>query len=306
MKHNHVRQIVFPLLTALIWGTSFVAQDVCSEKMGAMTFNAVRSYIAVIALLLIIFIFGKLKKDKPQLTTEQKKQGRKQLWIGGFCCGTALAVGANLQQAGIGAGTDAGKAGFITALYIVLVPIFGLVFKKKVSLSVWISVALAVIALYLLCVNGALTIAYGDLLMLLCAAFFAIHILVIDHFTQFVDGMKLSCIQFLVAGTWSFIGMLVFEQPDWSAVLSCALPILYVGIFSSGVAYTLQILAQKDSNPTVVSLLLSLESVFGAVSGAIFLHETMSGKELIGCVLMLIAVVLAQIDFPIKKKSKTA
>ena len=303
MKHNQVRQIVFPLLTALIWGTSFVAQDVCSEKMGAMTFNAVRSYIAVIALLLIIFIFGKLKKDKPQLTTEQKKQGRKQLWIGGFCCGTALAVGANLQQAGLGAGTDAGKAGFITALYIVLVPIFGLFFKKKVSLPVWISVALAVIALYLLCVNGALTIAYGDLLMLLCAAFFAIHILVIDHFTQFVDGMKLSCIQFLVAGTWSFIGMLVFEQPDWSAVLSCALPILYVGIFSSGVAYTLQILAQKDSNPTVVTILLSMESVFAVISGAILLHQQMTGREYFGCVLMLAAVLLAQIPNPFGKKA---
>ena len=303
MKHNHVRQIVFPLLTALIWGTSFVAQDVCSEKMGAMTFNAVRSYIAVIALLLIIFIFGKLKKDKPQLTTEQKKQGRRQLWIGGLCCGTALAVGANLQQAGLGAGTDAGKAGFITALYIVLVPIFGLVFKKKVSLPVWISVALAVAALYLLCVSGTMTIAYGDLLMLLCAAFFAIHILVIDHFTQFVDGMKLSCIQFLVAGTWSFIGMLVFEQPDWSAVLSCALPILYVGIFSSGVAYTLQILAQKGSNPTVVSILLSMESVFAVISGAILLHQQMTGREYFGCVLMLAAVLLAQIPNPFGKKA---
>ena len=303
MKHNHVRQIVFPLLTALIWGTSFVAQDVCSEKMGAMTFNAVRSYIAVIALLLIIFIFGKLKKDKPQLTTEQKKQGRRQLWIGGLCCGTALAVGANLQQAGLGAGTDAGKAGFITALYIVLVPIFGLVFKKKVSLPVWISVALAVAALYLLCVSGTMTIAYGDLLMLLCAAFFAIHILVIDHFTQFVDGMKLSCIQFLVAGTWSFIGMLIFEHPDWSAVLSCALPILYVGIFSSGVAYTLQILAQKGSNPTVVSILLSMESVFAVISGAILLHQQMTGREYFGCVLMLAAVLLAQIPNPFGKKA---
>lgn len=303
MKHNQVRQIVFPLLTALIWGTSFVAQDVCSEKMGAMTFNAVRSYIAVIALLLIIFIFGKLKKDKPQLTTEQKKQGRRQLWIGGLCCGTALAVGANLQQAGLGAGTDAGKAGFITALYIVLVPIFGLVFKKKVSLPVWISVALAVAALYLLCVSGTMTIAYGDLLMLLCAAFFAIHILVIDHFTQFVDGMKLSCIQFLVAGTWSFIGMLIFEHPDWSAVLSCALPILYVGIFSSGVAYTLQILAQKGSNPTVVSILLSMESVFAVISGAILLHQQMTGREYFGCVLMLAAVLLAQIPNPFGKKA---
>lgn len=302
MKHNQVRQIVFPLLAALIWGTAFVAQDICSDKIEAMTFNAIRSYIAVIVLLLIIFIFDRLRKDKPQMTAAEKKLSRKQMWIGGICCGTALAVASNFQQAGIGAGTDAGKAGFITALYIVLVPVFGLFFKKKVSLPVWISVVLAVIALYLLCINGALTISSGDMLLLLCAAFFAVHILVIDHFTQTVDGMKLSCLQFLVAGIWSTIGMFIFEHPDWNAILSCALPILYVGIFSSGVAYTLQILAQKDSNPTVVTILLSMESVFAVISGAIILHQQMTGREYLGCVLMLVAVLLAQIPNPFEKK----
>ena len=301
-KSNQVRQVVFPLLAAFIWGTAFVAQDMCADVIDAMTFNAVRSYIAVVVLLVIIWIFGRFRKEKQHPTEAEKKAGRRQLLIGGLCCGTALAVASNFQQAGIGAGTDAGKAGFITALYIVLVPLLGLFLKKKVSLPVWISVILAVIALYLLCINGTLTLAPGDLLILLCALFFAVHILIIDHFTQTVDGMKLSCAQFLVAGILSNIGALIFEHPDWNAILSCALPILYVGVFSSGVAYTLQILAQKGSNPTVVTILLSMESVFAVISGAIILHQHMTTREYLGCVLMLIAVILAQIPFPLKKK----
>jgi drug/metabolite transporter (DMT)-like permease len=304
-KPNPIRQVVFPLLAAFIWGTAFVAQDMCADIIEPMTFNAIRSYVAVVVLLVIIFLFDKLTGKKPQRTEAEKKLDRRQLIIGGICCGTALAVAANFQQAGIGAGTDAGKAGFITALYIVLVPICGLFLKKKVSLPVWISVAIAVVALYLLCITGDFTLAPGDLLILLCAFFFAIHILVIDHFTATVDGMKLSCVQFLVAALWSTLGMLIFEHPDWSAILSCALPILYVGVFSSGVAYTLQILAQKGSNPTVVTLLLSMESVFAVISGAIILHQHMTGREYLGCVLMLIAVILAQIPFPLKKDAGT-
>ena len=302
-KTNPVRQIVFPLLAAFIWGTAFVAQDMCADVIEPMTFNAIRSYVAVVVLVIIIAIFDKLNKNKVVRTAVEKAADRKQLIIGGICCGTALAVAANFQQAGMGAGTDAGKAGFITALYIVLVPIGGLFLKKRVSLPVWISVAIAVVALYLLCITGDLKLQLGDLLILLCAMFFAVHILVIDHFTATVDGMKLSCVQFLVAALWSTLGMAIFEHPDWSAILSCALPILYVGIFSSGVAYTLQILAQKDSNPTVVTLLLSMESVFAVISGAIILHQRMTGREYLGCVLMLIAVILAQIPFPLKKDS---
>ena len=303
MKHNQVRQVVFPLLTALIWGTAFVAQDVCADAMDSMTFNASRFFIAFLALLVIVFIFDRLKKDHPSQTAVQRKQARKSLALGGFCCGTALALAAYLQQAGMTAGTDAGKAGFITALYIVLVPIFGLFLHKKVSLPIWISVALAVVALYLLCITSGFSIAPGDILMLACAAGFAVHILVCDHFTQFVDGMKLSCIQFLVAAVWSSIGMFILETPTWSSIVSCALPILYVGIFSSGVGYTLQILAQKDSNPTVVTLLLSMESVFAVLAGAVLLHQQMSMREYMGCLLMLVAVVLAQIPFPQRKKA---
>ena len=304
MKHNQVRQVVLPLLTALIWGTAFVAQDICADQMGAMTFNAARFVIAFLALLVIVFIFDHLKKEHPQLTPEEKKANNKKLLIGGFCCGTVLALASFFQQAGMTHGTDAGKAGFITALYIVLVPVFGLFLKKKVTLPVWISVGLAVVALYLLCIKNGFTITPGDGYLLLCAAGFSVHILVCDHFTQIVDGMKLSCLQFLFAAIWSAVGMFVLETPTWASIASAALPILYVGVFSSGVGYTFQILAQKDSNPTVVTLLLSMESVFAVIAGAILLHQRMSAREYIGCALMLVAVILAQIPFPEKKKAK--
>lgn len=307
MKHNNqIRQIVFPLLAALIWGTAFVAQDVCADVVEPMTFNAARSFIAVIVLLVIIWLFSLFRRGKPERPAAEAKAGRKMLIVGGLCCGTALAVASNFQQAGIGAGTDAGKAGFITALYIVLVPLLGLFLHKKVSLPVWIAVIIAVAALYLLCIKGEFKLETGDLLILLCALFFAVHILIIDHFTQRVDGMKLSCAQFLVCGVLSLIGALIFEHPDWSAILSVALPILYVGVFSSGVAYTLQILAQKGSNPTVVTILLSMESVFAVISGAIILHQSMTAREYLGCALMLIAVLLAQIPFPLKSKETAA
>ncbi len=169
MKHNQVRQIVFPLLTALIWGTAFVAQDICADFMGSMTFNASRFFIAFLALLVIVMIFGRLKKDRPQLTPAETKKERKSLLLGGFCCGTALALAAYLQQAGMEYGTDAGKAGFITALYIVLVPIFGLFLKKKVSLPVWVSVGLAVAALYLLCIKKSQRVSDTPLHVLLIA-----------------------------------------------------------------------------------------------------------------------------------------
>ena len=199
------------------------------------------------------------------------------------------------------AGTDAGKAGFITALYVVLVPLFGLFFRRKVSGPVWIAVVLSVVSLYLLCIKGSFSLAPGDLLILVCAVCFAVHILLIDHFTARCDGVKLSCLQFLFAAIWSTILALIFDTIDFHVLWECILPLLYVGVFSCGVGYTLQILAQKDSNPTVVTILLSLESVFAVIAGAIILHQQMSLREYIGCALMFIAVVLAQVQFPAKK-----
>ena len=304
MKYNQMRQVVFPILAAFIWGTAFVAQDLCADSIGTFAFNATRYFIAVLALLVVILISDKLKKNKPTLTAQEKKAGSKQLWLGGLCCGAALAIASNFQQAGLVAGTDAGKAGFITALYVVLVPVFGLFFKRKVSLPTWIAVVLSVVALYLLCIKGDFSLAPGDLLVLVCAVCFAVHILVIDHFTAYCDGVKLSCLQFLFAGIISTICMFIFEDVDFAAILSCALPLLYVGIFSCGVGYTLQILAQKDSNPTVVTILLSLESVFAVIAGAIILKQQMTVREYIGCAIMFAAVVLAQIQFPTKQKAE--
>ena len=303
MKHNQVRQVVFPILAAFIWGTAFVAQDLCADSIGTFAFNATRYFIAVLALLVVIAISDKAKKNKPALTAEEKKAANKQLWLGGLCCGVALAIASNFQQAGLVAGTDAGKAGFITALYVVLVPVFGLFFKRKVSLPVWIAVVCSVVALYLLCIKGDFSLAAGDLLILVCAVCFAVHILVIDHFTAYCDGVKLSCLQFLFAGIISAVCMFLFEDVDFAAIWGCILPLLYVGIFSCGVGYTLQILAQKDSNPTVVTILLSLESVFAVIAGAIILHQQMTAREYIGCVVMFVAVILAQIQFPEKKKA---
>lgn len=307
MKHNQVRQVVFPIITAMIWGSSFVAQSTSTEHIGAFTFNAARSFVGFLALLVVVQIFRMVRKEpEVQQTPEEKKAGRRELMLGGICCGIALALACNLQQLGMVAGASAGKTSFITTLYVVLVPICGLFLKKRVSPTVWISVLLGVAGLYCLCIKDGFSIAPSDLLVMLCAFGYTLHILVIDYFTQKVDGVKMSCIQFLTCAVLSAILMLIFEHPTWADITPCIGSILYVGVFSSGVAYTLQILAQKDSNPTIVALLLSLESVFGAVSGAIFLHETMTGKELVGCVLMLIAVVLAQIEFPSKKKAKSA
>ena len=293
MKVNRIRQNVLPVLAALIWGTAFVAQSVGAHYVEPFTFNAARSAIAFLFLLVLCLVRRTMQRG----VVESATKSWKDLAVGGICCGVALTVASNLQQKGLET-TTSGKAGFITALYIVIVPIAGIFLKKRAPRTIWISVALAVAGLYCLCITEDFTITSGDFYVLLCAFCFSAHILVIDFFTQRVDGVELSCAQFLVVTVLSSIGMIATESPSLEALRFCIWPILYVGIFSSGVAYTLQILAQKDSNPTVVSLLLSLESVFATLAGAIILHDRMSGKEYFGCVLMLIAVILAQLPEP--------
>lgn len=305
-KSNQLRQVVFPLLAAFFWGTSFVAQDLCADSIGAFTYNAMRSYIAVSLLPLVIVLFNKLSREKPPaLTAQEKKAKRKDLVIGGICCGTALATASMFQQAGIVLGTDGGKAGFLTAIYIVLVPVAGLFLKKRVAPPVWIGAVLGAVALFLLCIKGDFTVERSDLLVLLCSLCYTVHIYVIDHFVTKVDGMMLSWAQFVVVAIWSTLGMVLFEHPVWRDIAACALPLLYVGVFSSCGAYTLQILAQKDTNPTVVTILLSMESVFAVIAGAILLHQSMTVREYVGCALMLLAVLLAQIPFPEKKAAET-
>ena len=305
MKHNQVRQVVFPIITAMIWGSSFVAQSTSTEHVGAYTFNAARSFVGFLALLVVVQIFKMLRKEPPaEQTAAEKKAGRRDLILGGICCGIALALSCNLQQLGLVAGASVGKTSFITTLYVVLVPICGLFLKKKVSPTVWISVLLAVAGLYCLCIKENFTIAPSDLLVMLCAFGYTLHILVIDHFTQKVDGVKMSCIQFLTCAILSAILMLIFENPTWADIVPCMGSILYVGVFSSGVAYTLQILGQRDLNPAVASLIMCLESVFSALGGWLLLHQNLSFRESTGCVLLFAAVVLAQLPLGRLMRSK--
>ena len=302
MKVNRIRQNVFPMLAAFIWGTAFVAQSVGADYVEPFTFNAARFAVAFVFLLVLCLgqraYRGRHAKDAAQ----PNPASRRDLMVGGILCGIALTVATNLQQKGLET-TSSGKAGFITALYIVIVPLAGIFLGKRAPKPLLLSVPLAVAGLYCLCITEEFTVTSGDFYVLLCAVCFSVHIFIIDYYTTRVDGVELSCVQFLVAAVLSAVGMIATETPSLEGLRICLWPILYVGIFSSGVGYTLQILAQKDSNPTVVSLLMSLESVFATLAGAVILHDRMSGREYFGCVLMLTAVVLAQLPERKRKPS---
>lgn len=297
---NKFRQNVLPVIAALIWGTAFSAQSICAKNgMGAFTLNALRSIVAAITLFIVVIILGR-KSLKDQL---HDKLYVKNLVLGGACVGFALFAASNLQQFGI-EGTESGKSGFITVLYIVLVPLLRAFTGKRPQLNVIISVVIALVGMYFMCIDPSkgFAISKYDFFVLLCAFAFSFHILWVDHFTKKVDCIQLSMMQFVFCAVFSSIGMFTFDKPSFQ-IISASLPgVLYIGIFSSGVAYTLQLVAQKGSDPTVVSLLLSLESVFAILSGAIFLNEVLLPREYIGCAIMFIAVILAQL--PMKKRSK--
>ena len=284
------------MLAALIWGSAFVAQSVGMDYTGPYTFNVMRSFLGSLVLLPVIFFLDKKKSEE-----EKERADKKVLIKGGICCGIILTISTTFQQIGL-LHTTAGKAGFITALYILIVPILGIFLGKKAGIKVWISVVLALGGMYLLCVTSEFTIAFGDLMVLACAFVFSLHILAVDHFSPMVDGVKLSCIQFFVCGTLSSFPMFLLEHPQLGQILDAWLPIAYAGILSSGVAYTLQIITQKHLNPTVASLLMSLESVFAALTGWLVLHERLSARELLGCVLVFVAIILSQL--PEKKMVK--
>ena len=282
------------LVTALIWGSSFVAQK-AGTVLEPFTYNGIRTLVGGISLVPVILILSKAGKGK---TAEAVPKDKKSFIIGGIVCGTFLAIASNLQQFGMYFDADAGKAGFITALYIMIVPILGMFLGKRVRPLVWFCVLLGACGFYLLTIAGkgvGLTIEKGDLFILLCAVLFSCHILAIDHFSPKCDGVKLSCLQFFVAGGLSFIMMLVFESPSLNQILDCWFPIIYAGVFSCGIAYTLQVVAQKNAEPTAASLILSLESVFAVISGAILLGERMTGYEILGCIVIFVAVILAQL-----------
>ena len=292
------------LLAAVIWGIAFVAQSVGMDYVGGFTFNAVRSLIGSAVLVPLILVLGQKNSNSsataetasshPSTNTVSNVQKRKDLIIGGISCGICLCLASNFQQFGIKY-TTVGKAGFITACYIVIVPIIGLFLGKKCSKFIWAAVVMALIGLYLLCITDGFSIGKGDLLVLVCAFLFSIHILVIDHFSPKVDGVKLSCIQFLTCGILSGIPALLFEHPKFSSILAAWQPILYAGVMSCGVAYTLQIIGQKNMNPTVASLILSLESCISVLAGWVLLGQQLSAKEIFGCVIMFAAIILAQL-----------
>lgn len=280
------------MLAAFIWGTAFVAQSVGMDYLGPFTFNGVRNFIGAAALLPCIWFLGRLDAKGP---AANKNPGeKKELITGGIACGVVLFTASSLQQVGLQY-TTVGKAGFITACYIIIVPVCGIFLHKKIGGKVWIAVLLSLAGLYLLCITEKFTVGKGDLLVLVCAFVFSLHIMVIDHFSPKVDGVKMSCIQFFVCGILSLIPMFVLENPQMASIIRSWAPILYAGVLSSGVAYTLQIVGQKNVNPAVASLLLSLESCFSVLAGWVILKQQLSAKEAFGCVLMFAAIILAQL-----------
>ena len=297
-----IRQSLLLLLTAAIWGVAFVAQSAGMDYVGPFTFNCLGSFLGGAVLLPVIFFLERRQEPSPGVSRKERGGGGRTLIVGGVCCGLALCLASNAQQIGIQY-TTVGKAGFITACYIVIVPLLGLFFGKRVGVTLWGAVLLAVAGLFRLCfAKGAEGINRGDLIMMAAALLFSAHILVIDHFSPLADGVKLSCIQFFVAGILSGIAMVIFEEPRWDQIRAAAAPILYAGIFSSGVGYTLQIVGQKEMNPTVASLILSLESSISLIAGWILLGQGMTLRELSGCGLMFGAIILAQIPVPVRKK----
>ncbi len=307
MSKMQIRNSLLLLSAAVIWGVAFVAQSVGMDYVGAFTFTCVRSWIAGFVLIPCIWFLKKIKKEPKEQkakSTYELAAERKNLILGGVLCGIFLALASSLQQIGIQY-TTVGKAGFITAFYIIIVPVIGIFFKKKCTPFVWIGVVLALAGLYCLCITdgfvfGGLLMGKGDFYIFLCALVFSCHILCIDHFSEKTDGVKMSCIQFFVCGLITAVPVFLTEQPSIQAIISAWQPVLYAGVLSSGVGYTLQIVGQKGMNPAVASLILSLESVVSVLAGLIILGQKLSTRELIGCVLMFFAIILAQL--PEKKK----
>lgn len=292
------------LTAAIIWGLAFVAQDKAAATVPPFAVNAIRSYIGCFVLLPLCTVLSRKRGEK---LIPQNKTDRKKLLLAGVLCGVMLTISANLQQFGIAAypnnAAASARSGFITAMYVVLVPVFSLFLRKKTGLNVWLAVLLSVVGLYLLCFSGGIGGFYGgDLVVFGCAISFAFHIICVDRFGNSVDPVKLSCIQFFVCATLSAVLMFVFEKPTVTGVVTAMPYLLFIGVMSSGIAYTLQIVGQQLSeNPTVASIIMSLESVFAALGG-LLVGETLSIKEGMGCIIMFAAIVLSQIEFKRKEE----
>ena len=298
MKNIYKYFLLF--VAAFLWGSTFVAQSVGMDYIGPFTYSGVRNLIGALFLVPIVLIINAIQKKHGIVPVDENgveiapKDYLKNTLIGGVCCGIVLCCASNLQQCSM-VYVSAGKAGFITAMYVVLVPICGLFLHKKLPITIWIAVVIAVVGLYMLCLTkGDFSIGKGEILLLCCAVGFTCHILVIDHFVVRANPVLMSCIQFFVNGIISSVLMFVFEEPDVKNILAAAGSILYAAILSSGVAYTLQIVGQKGTNPTIASIIMCLESVISALSGWLYLHEKLTGREVLGCVLMFAAILISQ------------
>lgn len=299
MRSQKMLGSVMLLITALLWGCAFTAQSLGMNYVGPFTMQGVRLLIGSAVLTPFIALRGQKAKRAGRETTPEE---RRLTLKAGVCCGLALSVAVNIQQIGIQY-TTVGKAAFVSAMYILLVPLFGLVLGRRLRARTWLCVALGVFGMYLLCMGGSsgFRLMKGDALELLGSAAFAVHILIIDHFSARVDGLKLSCLQFLTAGIITSVLMIGLEHPSLTNVLAGWAPILYMGVMSCGVAYTFQVLGQKYVSPTAASLLMSMESVFSVLCGMVVLHEIPSPRETLGCVVMLAAILLCQL--PERKKA---
>ena len=291
MRNFFSRSNLLLILASIIWGCAFVAQNVGMNYIGPWTFSTIRFLIAGFSLLAIIPILDKKRTHVIRPKTKEEKQ---KLLLGSVLCGLALSIGSIVQQIAM-LTVPVAKAGFLTTLYVLFVPIITLLFGKKIPLKVWIGIAMALFGLYLLSMAGNLALGIGEIFLILAAFLFAIHIIIIGHFSTRVDPVRLSCGQLLIGGFATVIPMIVIERPTIVSILAAYIPLLYTGIFSSCVAYTLQIFAQKEANPTIAGMLLSLESVFAALAGYLILNQVLNTRELIGCVLIFIAIVIAQL-----------
>lgn len=297
MKKMQLIGILLLLVTAFIWGIAFVAQTVGLESVGVFTFSGVRMLLGAAALLPVILIRDRI--TAASMTVEQRTERRKndkKTFVSGVILGVVFVIASNFQQYAL-VYSSAGKVAFITAIYIFFVPLFGLIFKKRVPLLTWICIALGGVGLYFLCIDGEGlgNVNIGDVLALICSIAFAVHILLIERFAPEADGLKLSFTQFLVGGLIGCVMMWIFEDPQWSAIWDAAVPLLYAGVMSCGVAYTLQIIGQKYTESAMASLVMCMESVFAVLAAALLLSEVMTGREIVGCVIMFAAITLPHV-----------
>lgn len=293
MKNKALLGNFLLILTALIWGSAFVAQSVGMEYVEPITFNGIRCIVGGFVLIIANLIFDSIRKKNGSYKKADKEE-KKQLIKGGIICGIIIFFASTIQQIGISQ-TTVGKAGFISVLYILIVPFLGLLMKQKLPKMIWPCCAIAIAGLYLLCMNESFSVSGGDIIVLISAVAYAIHILAIGYFAPKVDCVKLSCFQFLVCGVISVVFMLIFEKPDFDNIMKAWLPIIYAGALSGGAGYTLQTVAQKWTKPSVASLLMSFESVFAVLAGAVILHQIPTIRESLGCVFMFISIILIQL-----------